>query len=64
MLTGYGTAVDLDVIRAWWSLHSLQGARWLVEHGFEPNSPGCEIDILRTQAFASLTHSGTGYAWA
>lgn len=50
VLTGYGTAVDLDVTRAWWSLRSLRGARWLVEHGFEPNSPGCEIDILRTQA--------------
>ncbi|WP_280425083.1 phosphotransferase family protein [Nocardia carnea] len=47
---GYGAAVDLDVIRAWWSLRSLRGVRWLVEHGFDPDAPGCEIDVLRTQA--------------
>jgi len=33
-VAGYGTGVDLDVIRAWWSLRSLQAVRWLVEHGF------------------------------
>jgi Ser/Thr protein kinase RdoA (MazF antagonist) len=36
VVTGYGTDVDLDVIRAWWSLRSLQAARWLIEHGFDP----------------------------
>jgi aminoglycoside phosphotransferase (APT) family kinase protein len=46
---GYGTDVDLDVIRAWWSLRSLQAARWLIEHGFDPSSPGCEFDVLRSQ---------------
>jgi len=25
--------VDLDVIRAWWSLRSLLAVRWMVEHG-------------------------------
>ena len=42
VVVGYGTDVDLDVIRAWWSLRSLRAVRWLVEHGFDPSSPGCE----------------------
>lgn len=46
---GYGTDVDLDVIRAWWSLRSLLFSRWLIEHGFDPNSPGCEFDVLRSR---------------
>ena len=49
VLTGYGADVDLDVIRAWWSLRSLTAIRWLVEHGFDPSSPGCEVDVLRSQ---------------
>ena len=47
VLTGYGTPVDVDVIRGWWSLRSLSAARWLVEHGFDPSAPGCEFDVLR-----------------
>ncbi len=49
VIVGYGADVDLDVIRAWWSLRSLTAIRWLVEHGFDPASPGCEIDVLRSQ---------------
>jgi aminoglycoside phosphotransferase (APT) family kinase protein len=49
VLAGYGAAVDLDVIQAWWSLRSLTAIRWLVEHGFDPAAPGCEIDVLRRQ---------------
>ena len=48
VVAGYGTGVDLDVIRAWWSLRSLCGVRWLVEHGFDPFTPGCEVDVLRS----------------
>lgn len=48
VVAGYGD-VDLDVIRAWWSLRSLLAARWLIEHGFEPDSPGCEFDVLRAR---------------
>jgi aminoglycoside phosphotransferase (APT) family kinase protein len=47
LVAGYGTDVDLDVIRAWWSLRSLSASRWLIEHGFDPASPGCEFDVLR-----------------
>jgi aminoglycoside phosphotransferase (APT) family kinase protein len=49
VVAGYGADVDLEVIRAWWSLRSLSGIRWLVEHGFDPSSPGCEIDVLKSQ---------------
>jgi aminoglycoside phosphotransferase len=49
VVAGYGTDVDLDVIRAWWSLRSLLAVRWLVEHGFDPYSPGCEVDVLRSR---------------
>jgi len=49
VVAGYGTDVDLDAIRAWWSLRSLLAVRWLVEHGFDPSSPGCEVDVLRSR---------------
>lgn len=49
LLAGYGTEVDLDAIRAWWSLRSLLASRWLIEHGFDPDSPGCEFDVLRSR---------------
>ncbi|MER6827047.1 aminoglycoside phosphotransferase family protein [Streptosporangium sp. NPDC000563] len=49
VVTGYGTDVDLDVIRAWWSLRSLLVVRWLGEHGFDPFAPGCEVDVLRSR---------------
>ena len=48
VVAGYGTDVDLDVIRAWWSLRSLLASPWLIEHGFDPSSPGCEFDVLRS----------------
>lgn len=25
------------------------GARWLLEHGFDPDAPGCEFDVLRAR---------------
>src|SRR5882757_159304 len=49
VIAGYGTDVDLDVIRAWWSLRSLLEVRWLVEHGFDPFAPGCEVDVLKSR---------------
>lgn len=49
VVAGYGADVDLDVVRAWWSLRSLLAIRWLVEHGFDPAAPGCEVDVLRAR---------------
>jgi len=49
VVAGYGTHVDLDVIYAWWSLRRLLAARWLIEHGFDPSTPGCEFDVLKSR---------------
>jgi len=49
LLEGYGPGADRDVIRAWWSLRSLTASRWLLEHGFDPDAPGCEFDVLRAR---------------
>jgi aminoglycoside phosphotransferase (APT) family kinase protein len=49
VIAGYGTDVDLGLIRAWWSLRCLMAVRWLAEHGFDPATPGAEVDVLRAQ---------------
>jgi hypothetical protein len=49
VVAGYGTDVDFDVIRAWWSWRSLTAARWLIQHGFDPSSPGAEFTVLRSR---------------
>ncbi|HET7015744.1 MAG TPA: phosphotransferase [Streptosporangiaceae bacterium] len=49
VIAGYGTDVDLDVIRGWWSLRCLRAIRWLIEHGFDPFVPGAEVDVLKAQ---------------
>jgi aminoglycoside phosphotransferase (APT) family kinase protein len=49
VIAGYGTDVDLEVIHGWWSLRSLLAVRWLIEHGFDPFAPGCEVDVLRSR---------------
>jgi aminoglycoside phosphotransferase len=49
VVAGYGTEIDRDLIRAWWSLRCLLNVRWLIEHGFDPASPGAEFDVLRSQ---------------
>ncbi|MCL2581642.1 MAG: phosphotransferase [Streptosporangiales bacterium] len=50
VIDGYGTDVDRDVIRAWWSARCLLAVRWLAEHGFDPSSPGGEVDVLKAVA--------------
>lgn len=49
LLAGYGPGADREVVRAWWSLRSLTASRWLIEHGFDPDAPGCEFDVLRAR---------------
>jgi aminoglycoside phosphotransferase (APT) family kinase protein len=56
VIAGYGTDVDLDVIRGWWSLRSLRGVRWLAERGFDPFAPGREVDVLRSQLEPARPH--------
>ena len=47
VVAGYGTDVDLDLIRAWWSLRCLSSVRWLVEHGYGPPEAYPEVAVLR-----------------
>ncbi|WHT22649.1 phosphotransferase [Crossiella sp. CA-258035] len=49
VLVGYGADVDLDVIRAWWSLRSLRAVRWPIEQGLDPSSPGWVADVLQSR---------------
>ncbi|WP_427886268.1 phosphotransferase family protein [Kribbella sp. GL6] len=49
VLTGYGTPVDLDVIHAWWSLRTLLAVHWLLDHGYNPSTPGGAVDVLKAQ---------------
>lgn len=50
LLAGYGPGADRAIISAWWSFRSLTAAPWLIAHGFDPDAPGCEFDVLRSQA--------------
>jgi aminoglycoside phosphotransferase (APT) family kinase protein len=50
VLAGYGTDVDRNIIRAWWSWRSLVVVRWLFEHGFGPIETYPEVAVLRSRA--------------
>ncbi len=50
VVAGYGTDVDLDLIRAWWSLRCLLNVRWLVEHGYGSPDTFPEVAVLRSAA--------------
>jgi len=48
VVAGYGTDVDTDLIRAWWSVRCLSNVRWLAEHGFGPPEEMPEVHVLRS----------------
>jgi aminoglycoside phosphotransferase (APT) family kinase protein len=48
VVAGYGTNVDRDLIRAWWSLRCLLNVRWLAEHCFGPPEEMPEVAMLRS----------------
>ena len=50
LLAGYGSDVDRDVIRAWWSYRSLTAVRWLAENGYGSPDSFPEVAVLRSQA--------------
>ena len=58
VLAGYGTDVDRDLVRAWWSLRCLLGVRWLAEHGFGPPDDMPEVAVLRARMFAERSAIG------
>jgi aminoglycoside phosphotransferase (APT) family kinase protein len=49
VVAGYGTDVDRDLIRAWWSLRCLTNIRWLAEHGYGSPEEFPEVAVLRSQ---------------
>lgn len=53
VITGYGGAVELDVIRAYWALRSLMATRWLAEHGYGSPADFPEVAVLRSIAAGS-----------
>jgi hypothetical protein len=53
VLAGYGTDVDRDLIRAWWSWRCLVVVRWLFENGFGRIDEYPEIAVLTAEGSAS-----------
>jgi aminoglycoside phosphotransferase (APT) family kinase protein len=47
VIAGYGTHVDREIIRAWWSLRCLSNVRWLNEHGYGDFEDFPEVAVLR-----------------
>jgi aminoglycoside phosphotransferase (APT) family kinase protein len=48
VLDGYGTDVDRDLIRAWWSWRCLVAVRWLFENGYGAPEEYPEVAVLRS----------------
>jgi aminoglycoside phosphotransferase (APT) family kinase protein len=48
---------ERELIRGWWSFRSLVAIRWLIQHGFDPAEPDCEIDVLRRATAPSPARS-------
>ena len=49
-VVGYGTDVDVDLIRAWWSFRCLVVVPWLVDNGYSDPEAYPEVAVLRAQA--------------
>jgi aminoglycoside phosphotransferase (APT) family kinase protein len=48
VIAGYGSDVDRDLVRAWWSWRCLVAVRWLAEHGFGEFDAMPEVTVLRS----------------
>ena len=59
VIVGYGGDVEVDVIRAYWSLRSLMAIRWLAEHGYGAPATFPEVAVLNSSA-ARYWQSGHG----
>jgi aminoglycoside phosphotransferase (APT) family kinase protein len=49
VIAGYGTDVDRELIRGWWSLRCLSNVRWLNEHGYGDFDDFPEVAVLRRE---------------
>ena len=50
VIAGYGGDVEIDVVRAYWSLRSLMATRWLAEHGYGAPATFTEVAVLNSLA--------------
>jgi aminoglycoside phosphotransferase len=48
VIAGYRADLDIDLVRAWWSMRCLTNIRWLVEHGYGPPEEYPEVAVLRS----------------
>ena len=48
VVAGYGGDVEIEVIRAYWSLRSLMEIRWLVEHGYGAPTTFPQVAVLNS----------------
>lgn len=46
VVAGYGGDVEMDVIRAYWSMRGLMSTRWLFEHGYGAPTTFPEVSVL------------------
>ena len=53
VVAGYGRDIEIEVIRAYWSLRSLMEIRWLVEHGYGAPATLPEVAVLNSLAAES-----------
>jgi aminoglycoside phosphotransferase (APT) family kinase protein len=53
VIAGYGGDVEVDVIRAYWSLRSLMEIRWLAEHGSGAPASFPEVAVLNSLSASS-----------
>jgi aminoglycoside phosphotransferase (APT) family kinase protein len=53
VVAGYGGDIEIDVIRAYWSLRSLMEIRWLVEHGYGAPETLPEVAVLNSLSASS-----------
>ncbi len=49
VIAGYGSDVDRDLIRAWWSMRCLLVIRWLVKAGYGSPEEFPEVAVLRSR---------------
>src|SRR5215472_14630123 len=53
VVAGYGGDIEIDVIRAYWSLRSLMEIRWLVEHGYGTPATFPQVAVLNSLSAGS-----------
>ena len=53
VVAGYGGDIELEVVRAYWSLRSLMEIRWLVEHGYGAPATYPQVAVLNSFSASS-----------